>query len=220
MKRRLLLMLVFLSLTWVAGCAPPPHRPSYNMINIQQVAEQNQKKISVVVLPERYTGHKSTGNITVDGPGLAKAIAEHLEKSGLFAEVQAVKDWTDSNRLKGKFDAILAVKVLYYEGDKLWDKTVKNIGRAIPVSVGGLAGPTLDVAGSYKKALLLGYVTLEVKVLRADAGTTLWQGELKGKAEGEGRGSYSPYPPPFEIADEALKEAVTTLVEKLKDAPL
>lgn len=217
MKRRLLLMLVFLSLIWVAGCAPALHRPSYNMSNIQQVAEQNRKKISVVVLPERYTGHKSTGNIKVDGPGLAKAIADHLEKSGLFAEVQAVKDWTDSNRLKGKLDAILAVKVLYYEGDKLWDKTVKNIGRAMPASLGGLG---VDVAGSYKKALLLGYVTLEVKVLKADAGTTLWQGELKGKAEGEGRGSYSPYPPPFEIADEALKEAVTLLVEKLMDAPL
>jgi hypothetical protein len=217
MKRRLLLMLVFLSLTWVAGCAPGPHKPSYNMSNIQQVAEQNQKKISVVVLPERYTGHKSTGNITVDGLGLAKAIAEHLEKSGLFAEVQAVKDWTDSNRLKGKFDAILAVKVLYYEGDKLYDRTVQNIGRAAPASLAGLA---VEQAGTYKKALLLGYVTLEVKVLKADAGTTLWQGELKGKAEGEGRGSYSPYPPPFEIADEALKEAMTTLVEKLKDAPL
>ena len=217
MKRRLLLTLVFLLLTWVAGCAHEPHKPSYNMSNIQQVAAQNQKKISVVVLPERYTGHKSTGNITIDGPGLAKAIAEHLEKSGLFLEVQAGKDWTDFNRLKGKFDVILAVKVLYYEGDKLWDKTVKNIGRAVPSSLTGL---TLDVAGSYKKALLLGYVTLEVKVLKADAGTTLWQGELKGKAEGEGRGSYSPYPPPFEIADEALKEAVTTLVEKLIDTPL
>jgi hypothetical protein len=213
MKRRLLLMLVFLSLTCVAGCAPAPHRPSYNMINIQQVAAQNQKKISVVVLPERYTGHKSTGNIQVDGQGLAKAIAEHLEKSGLFAEVQAVKDWTDSNRLKGKFDAILAVKVLYYEGDKLYDRTVQNIGAAT-------RSLALETAGSHKKALLMGFVTLEVKVLKADAGTTLWQGELRGKAEGVGRGSYSPYPPPFEIADEALKEAVTTLVEKLKDAPL
>jgi len=183
------------------------------MINIQQVAAQNQKKISVVVLPERYTGHKSTGNIKVDGPGLAKAIAEHLEKSGLFAEVQAVKDWTDSNRLKGKFDTILAVKVLYYEGDKLYDRTLQNIGR-------GTRSLALEAAGSHKKALLMGFVTLEVKVLKADAGTTLWQGELKGKAEGEGRGSMSPYPPPFEIADEALKDAVTTLVEKLMDAPL
>jgi len=222
MKRGLLLMLVFLSLTWVGGCAPGPHIPSYNMTNIQQVAAENQKKISVVVLPERYTGNKWTGNIWFDGPGLAKAIAEHLEKSGLFAEVQAAKDWTEANRLKGKFDAILAVKVLYYEGDTLYDRTVQNVGRAIQ-SVPGpsaqtLIGQAVEGAGTGKKALLLGYVTLEIKVLKADAGTTLWQGEVKGEAKGVGRGSR--YPPPLEVADEALKDAVTALVEKLKDAPL
>jgi hypothetical protein len=204
MKRNMLrLTSIVLTALWIWGCA---HVPVYNMSDIP-MAERPKHNNKIGVVFERYTGHKTTGNINVAPEGLVEVVAKHLKKSGLFPDVEAVKDRTEANKLKG-FDAILSVKVLFYEGDMLMDRTVENIGIATRSLL-------LTAAGSYKEALFMGFVTLEVKVLKVDGGTTLWQGEVKGQVKRDGRGSMSKIPP-SEIADEALKDAVRCLIEELE----
>lgn len=196
------------SLLWVGGCRHHTPSPLYDMRDIQRVTAQ--KEISVIVLYERYAGHKYTGNVPFYEEDIAKTIADHLDMSGIFPRAQAVKDLREA---KGGYDAVVVVTIVYYEGDKLKDRTVQNIGRATQ----SLA---VEAIGAHKETLLLGYVTLQVRVEKA-GGAVVWQDEVKGRAEKKGRpDNLFSIPLSPEIANEALKDAVNVLVEKMKDAPL
>jgi hypothetical protein len=137
---------------------------------------------------------------------MVKTVADHLGASGIFSKIQPIKDWRES---KGSYDATLVITVVYYEGDKIQNQALKNIG-----VLGGSV--PLIIAGAYEGTWLLGYATLDIKVKRA-SGEILWQGEVKGRAEGAGKGKLMDIPLSPEIAAEALKDAVNNLAEKLKD---
>lgn len=202
-KRLLLVMFLIPLVAWLTGCAHTPTR-LYDMSGIPKV--QSQKKVSIAVRYERYTGHKYPGNVRFHESDMAETVANHLMASGIFPQVKTLKDWRES---KGAYDVILVVTVVYYEGDKTKDMTVQNIGR-------WTRSLLLETIGAHGETLLRGYATLQVRIERA-SGEVVWQGEVKGRAEGTGKGKLMDIPLSPEIAAEALKDAMNNLVEKLKE---
>jgi hypothetical protein len=110
------------------------------------------------------------------------------------------------------FDEILVITPSVYEGDKIPSEAGVAMSTAGRIS-GGLAGTALIIAGDSKAGYLLGYVTLECIVLKILDRSVIWKDTVRGEAKGPGKDKDM-------IADIALKAAVITLVEKLKDAPL
>jgi hypothetical protein len=210
MKKRLLMLPFFVTLiVWLPGCV---HTPSYGLEDIQPFDITPKPKIAVAF--KRYTGPKFTGNIKVDGKGLAEIVSQHLSKTKLFSDVQPyMGEEKELKELASKgLDTIIFITPLVYEGDKIPSEAGVAMSTAGRIS-GGLAGAVLIIAGDSKAGYLLGYVTLECTVLKIPDRSVIWKDTVRGEAKGPGKDKNM-------IADIALKAAVISLVEKLKDAPL
>ena len=221
--RSLSVMVIFL---WLVGCA---HSPDYKLNDVTSL-ESPRHAMKIAVAPLIDWGPKP-GNMRVSEKGISSMIVKHFEHVKLFAHQEVVgeefkrpgREQLSNLKVKG-YDALLTGSINYYMGHRVQTDAAGDLvktGGALTVigpftaGIVSLAGIGLVVAGGAQKAKLTGYADLEFELIRVPDRVTIWKGNASGgfAREGSGIGVHK-------FADEALKNAINSLVEQLRDANL
>jgi hypothetical protein len=235
---------VLLLIFALAGCGTT-HTPHYSLDNvIKSESPIHDMTIGIVLFEDRRsTEFLRFGNNPRFGPsikfikltpgGIESTIIKHFDHVKLFAR-QAI---VDSNmkqpssdqltQLKSKgYDAILIGIIEEYIGyriERSFSERPESILAALPdavitvVSGTGVpvivTGPIIaSIIENKEKLNCIGYTKLsDLKLIDTTSGHVIWEGQASGGAIGLYTG-----PKALSIADESLKNAVTDLIEKMK----
>lgn len=155
--------------------------------------------------------------------GITQMVAVHLKKSGLFKEVSLSENTLESDftRQAGltaasdkQTDLVLQSDILHYvsyvEASPVREFTLGFIS-GFTLGIGGLL-IALPVESSISKQTEIA-VALQVEIVDGQTGESLFKNVIERSLNTSQRGLISPYT----LADEALKDLVTQLVERLSN---
>jgi curli biogenesis system outer membrane secretion channel CsgG len=158
--------------------------------------------------------------------GITQMVAAHFKKAGLFKEVLLSDKFleSDATRAAGlsaasdeKTDLILQGDILHYvsyvEASPTREFTFGFIS-GFTFGIGGLL-IALPVESSISKQTEV-LVALQVEIVAGQTGESLFKNVIERSVNKDQRGLINPYT----LADEALKDLVTQLVERLSHRPL
>jgi len=153
--------------------------------------------------------------------GITKTVIEHIRQTGLFLETDSSPfssaEITNEHlgSLQEKADTILVGSINHFYGIIYRSQAAMGAMAGAGGAAGGLIGGLimLGVESGISKEVEGHTVLADLELISTKTGTSLWQGNAEGHFKREEKG----LPDQYDLALEALKAAVTKLVDQLHD---